>query len=141
MAETAIVASRRVSPASAITWIFRFLLAAYFVNVGARKLGGATMWVNIFEQIGAGQWFRYFTGWLQVVGAILLLIPRAFVAGIGVLVCTMVGAMLGWVFVLNDPRAATLPAVVLAILVAIATAVRRSNRSSGAALYPTRVDP
>src|SRR2546430_2861644 len=33
-------------------------------------------WVRIFDRIGLGQWFRYFTGALQVTGALLVLIPR-----------------------------------------------------------------
>jgi hypothetical protein len=32
--------------------------------------------VRRFDQIGLGQWFRVFTGALQVGGALLLLIPR-----------------------------------------------------------------
>lgn len=32
--------------------------------------------VELFNEIGLGQWFRYLTGGLEVVGAVALLIPR-----------------------------------------------------------------
>lgn len=114
----------------AFTWLLRVLVALYFLNVGTRKLVGATMWVTIFEQIGAGQGFRYLTGLLQVSGAVLLLIPRTFPVGAGVLACTMVGAMMTWIFVLHEPRSAMLPGIVLAILTAMILAVRRSKRTA-----------
>jgi putative oxidoreductase len=114
---------------AAVTWFFRLIVAAFFLYVGARKLLGATMWVTIFEQTGAGQWFRYLTGLLQISGAILLLIPRTFLVGVSVLACTMLGAIMAWIFVMHEPRSAILPAVVLTILAAIAAASRRVGRA------------
>jgi hypothetical protein len=127
MAETALVPPRRVS--LAITWFLRVVVAAYFLNVGTRKLMGATMWVTIFEQIGAGQWFRYLTGSVQVIGALLLLTSRGFLIGAGLLACTMAGAILAWTFVLYEPHSAVLPAIVLAILAATIWVSRLRGRT------------
>jgi len=50
--------------------------------------------VGLFNAIGIGQWFRYLTGTLEVVGAILLLIPR--ISGLaalmlaGIMICAVV---------------------------------------------------
>ena len=51
-----------------------------FVYLGASKLTSKdTYWMNLFAKIGVGQWFRYFTGGLELVCAVSLLIPSAFV--------------------------------------------------------------
>ena len=97
-------------------WLFRGLLAAYFLYVGSRKFAPVGMWVVIFDHMGAPQWFRYFTGVLQITGAILLLVPRTALIGIWFIGCTMLGAIVTWVFVLGEPRSALLPAILLALL-------------------------
>src|SRR5882672_6858698 len=65
------------------------------INVGLwiLQIGAAGMFlmVGFFDAIGFGQWFRYVTGSLEVLGAVLLLIPR--LSGLGALL--LVGAMLG----------------------------------------------
>ena len=60
---------------------------------GTTKLAGSQMQVTFFEKIGLGQWFRYFTGGLEVIGAILVLVPRTAVVGAVLLGMTMVGAV------------------------------------------------
>jgi putative oxidoreductase len=122
---------------AAVIWFFRLIVAAFFLYVGARKLLGATMWVTIFEQIGAGQWFRYLTGLLRISGAILLMFPRTFLVGVSALASTIIGAIITWIFVLHEPRSAILPAIVLTILAAIAAAARGVGRA-GADLRQAR---
>jgi uncharacterized membrane protein YphA (DoxX/SURF4 family) len=51
------------------------------------------MCVAIFKKIGLGHWFRYFTGGLEVVGAILVLVPRTAGFAATLLGMTMVGAV------------------------------------------------
>ena len=50
--------------------------------------------VTMFDQIGLGQWLRYFTGTLQVLGAVFVLIPLFSGIGSGILTVVMVGAAL-----------------------------------------------
>lgn len=71
--------------------------------------------VTVFGNIGLGQWFRYLTGTLEVLGGIGLLIPR--LAGLAALMlaAVMVGAVLTHLFVLGGS-----PALPLALLVAMA---------------------
>jgi uncharacterized membrane protein YphA (DoxX/SURF4 family) len=76
-----------------ITWILRVAVAVVFLSVGWSKFETNSMWVRLFEQIGFGQWFRYFTGSVQMAGAALVLVPRTFVMGIALLACTMAGAV------------------------------------------------
>jgi uncharacterized membrane protein YphA (DoxX/SURF4 family) len=64
------------------TWLVRVVVALLFISVGAAKFRQRSPWVEIFDQIGFGVWFRYFTGTLQIAGAVLVLIPRTFPVGI-----------------------------------------------------------
>lgn len=72
-------------------WILQIGAAGMFLMVGILKLSGDPQLVALFDAIGLGQWFRYLTGSLEVLGAILLLIPR--LSGLGALL--LVGVMLG----------------------------------------------
>ena len=56
-------------------WVLKLVLAALFLLAGGAKLAGLPAMVAVFEQVGLGQWFRYFTGVLEVGGALLLLWP------------------------------------------------------------------
>jgi putative oxidoreductase len=102
-----------------ISWILRLAVAAVFLSVGADKFAAQSMWVKLFEQIGFGSWFRYLTGVLQIAGALLVLLPRTFLIGIGLLACTMAGAVAVWIVRFGAPGNAVIPAVVLVALVAI----------------------
>jgi uncharacterized membrane protein YphA (DoxX/SURF4 family) len=68
---------------------------------GGTKLAGADMQIALFEQIGLGQWFRYITGRLEVLGALLLLVPTTAAMGAALLAPTMVGAMATHLFLIG----------------------------------------
>ncbi|WP_084956818.1 DoxX family protein [Thermoactinospora rubra] len=57
-------------------WAGQAVLAVQFAMGGAVKLAGDPAMVDMFEAIGAGQWFRYLVGALEVAAAIGLLVPR-----------------------------------------------------------------
>ena len=101
-----------------ISWILRLGAAAVFLSVGTDKFGADPMWIKLFDQIG-GQWFRYLTGILQVTGAVLVLIPRTFLIGIGILACTMAGAVAVWIVWFGAPGTAIIPGALLVGLVGI----------------------
>jgi putative oxidoreductase len=102
-----------------MTWLPRVAIAIAFVSIGSTKFASHSMWGDLFAHIGLGQWFRYFTGTVQIIGGCLVLIPRAFVIGIALLACTMIGAMAAWVFVLDAPFNAVIPGVILIALAAV----------------------
>lgn len=61
---------------STLLWVAQILMAAFFVFVAAApKLTGSHQEVHEFALIGAGQWFRYFVGTVELAGAIGLLTP------------------------------------------------------------------
>jgi putative oxidoreductase len=95
------------------TWLPRIVVGMLFIFVGKSKFAEHSEWVAIFAKIGFGQWFRYFTGVLQVVGGVLVLIPKTFVFGILLIGCTMAGAMVAWIFFLGQPFTAIIPGTLL----------------------------
>jgi putative oxidoreductase len=99
------------------TWVPRVVMGMFFVSTGSQKFTGG--WIDTFETIGFGDWFRYLTGSLQIAGALLLLVPRTAQIGAAMLAVTMAGAMLAWMFFLGSPGSAVIPAIILAMLVAI----------------------
>jgi len=97
-------------------WLLRVALAVFFLTVGSRMFGEHSMWVPIFNHMGAPPWVRYLTSALQVAGAVLLVIPRTFLIGAFFIGCTTVGALLTWMVVLHEPESAWVPAILLTLL-------------------------
>ena len=102
-----------------ISWILRLAVAGVFLSVGADKFYADSLWVKLFNQIGWGDWFRYLTGTLQVTGAVLVVVPRTFLIGIGLLACTMLGAAAVWIVRFGAPGNAIIPAAILVALLVI----------------------
>ena len=103
-------------------WTLSGLVALAFIGAGGAKLTGVPAMVEVFERVGLGQWFRYFTGLLEVAAGIGLLISRyAFYAAI-LLAIVMVGAIIAHVTVLGG---STAPAVVLFVLSGIIAYLRK----------------
>lgn len=107
-------------------WIAQVLLAAMFFMAGGHKLGGDPQMVGLFEAIGLGQWFRYLTGTLEVLGGALLLVPRLNGAGAALLVPVMLGAIATHLVVLHNGPA--MPLVLLLALLFVAWGRRAQLR-------------
>ena len=102
-------------------WVLRVFLALMFLYSGASKFNPhGIFWIELFAKIGIGQWFRYFTGGLEVTCAVLLLIPKSSAIAAALLACTMAGAILTHLFILRDGHAAVFPGLPLMILIAVA---------------------
>ncbi len=102
----------------------RTVLTLAFVGAGGAKLAGVDMMVATYDTIGLGQWFRYLTGIIEIVGAILLWLPRRQVVGAGLLAATMVGAVLAHVFILGP---SAVPSIVLGLLCAAVLYLHRAQ--------------
>ena len=104
-------------------WTLSGLVALAFIAAGGGKLAGTAVMVELFDKVGLGQWFRYFTGTLEVLASIGLLISRyAFYAAV-LLAIVMVSAIVAHVTVLGGSPA---PAVVLLVLSGIIAYLRKS---------------
>jgi putative oxidoreductase len=107
-----------MTPAVIGLWALRIVFAGVFVLVGVVKFPGeGGPWVRIFELIGFGQWFRYFTGVIEVLGGVLLLIPRATPFAAAMLAPTMVGALLTHVFLVGvGPQSVVATVLLIGVL-------------------------
>ena len=72
--------------------------------------------VALFDAVGIGQWFRYVTGSLELLGALLLLVPGKTAFGAVSLACVMAGAVVAHLTVVPAPPT---PALVLFALTAL----------------------
>ena len=92
------------------------VLSAFFLIAAAGpKLVGAATAVELFDDIGLGQWLRYVVGGLELAGAIGLVVPRlARPAALG-LTGVMVGAILTNLFVIDGGLLVITPAVLLVL--------------------------
>jgi uncharacterized membrane protein YphA (DoxX/SURF4 family) len=121
--ETALGSPRRSTVVTGVLWTLQLLSAAMFLFAGGLKLAGAPLMVQEFGVIGLGQWFRYFTGTIEVVSAVLLLIPSLAAYGAAALFVTMIGAIVAHLFIIGGSP--LIPIVLLASTGTIAWARRR----------------
>ena len=103
-------------------WGLQILLALAFLAAGGQKLAGTEAMVAMFDRIGAGQWFRVFTGVMEVGAAILVVIPRTAFAGAVLIAAIMVGAVLTHLAVIGG---SAIPALVLLSVAAVVAWGRR----------------
>ena len=109
-------------PRSRMTdWAVRIGVAVFYFLMGADKFGsgGDAYWIKFFHDVGLGDWFRYFTGWVEILGGILVLIPRTTLAGLLLLTTTMAGAVV-ILCLLGRPADSIFPGFFLIVLAAIA---------------------
>jgi putative oxidoreductase len=111
--------------ADVVDWVLRVCVAVLFGSVGYEKLspGPGSYWVTLFAELGFGEWFMYVTGAIQVLGAVLVLVPRTPVSLLGAALVgsTMVGAIVCHLAVLDTGvGGAVFPAIFLGLVIAAA---------------------
>jgi putative oxidoreductase len=103
-----------------IIWILRILLGVAFLGIGIEKVTGTMGTIPFFDAIGWGQWFRYVTGVWDIVGAVLIFMPRRTSLGALMIMCSVgLGTYLCYAKALFNPMfplVMTLLAAVLAWL-------------------------
>ncbi len=111
-----------------VVYISRIILGLFFIADGIIKLTGISKTVELFDHIGWGQWFRYFTGCVVLIGGIgILLRLRWTFYGAVACACTVGTGALLYAFKLHyDP---SLPSVItlLTIALAVLTYVERGT--------------
>ncbi|MGD9527762.1 DoxX family protein [Pseudonocardia sp.] len=112
--------------------VLRVLVGLFLIVASALpKLFGETYAVQIFDQIGAGDWFRYFIGIVELAGGIGLLIPAlAGPAAVGIILL-MVGAGITQVWILDQPAYVITPIIIGLLAAVIARHQFRYRRQAG----------
>jgi len=96
-------------------WALKILAGLAFLAAGYAKLTGVEMMVATFDSVGFGQWFRYVTGAIEIVGAVLLFVPGKAFYGAAMLAITMFGAVTThFVLIGGNP----IPAIILLVITA-----------------------
>ena len=106
-----------------LIWSLRLLLGLAFTVIGIAKLTGTLHTMQTFEAFGWGQWFRYFTGLLDITGALLVCVPRWTFCGALLLTGTV-----GLATLLSLSRPDLWPALSLTLLAAILAWLTRPRR-------------
>ena len=63
-----------MKPKYVVVRVLRVILGLFFVMDGVIKLTGISKTVQLFERIGWGQWFRYLSGCIVLVGGALVIL-------------------------------------------------------------------
>jgi putative oxidoreductase len=108
-------------PADPAGWFFRACVMLAFLNIGWAKFGAApNEWIGLFDRIGLGQWFRYATGVVEMLGGALFLFPRTCLLGSFLIGSAMIGAVIAHLTRLHDPFASVIPLALLAGVLVVA---------------------
>lgn len=105
----------------------RISVALVFAVTGLDKLGHDPHWMHVFAAIGFGQWFRYATGVIELVGGLLFLVPATTSAGAALLIAAMSGAMTVQITVLKHPADSLYPGIYLAWVLLAYAKLRRAR--------------
>jgi putative oxidoreductase len=100
-----------------VVWVVSVLLALMFLMAGGGKLMNPSGAGQMFTQYGYPAWFAVVIGVVEVVGAVLLLVPRTALYAAGALAVTMAGAVFTHLKTPGEVPRAVVPFVLLALLV------------------------
>ena len=110
-------------------WALRIGVGGIFIVFGFEKFSAdpESHWIKLFHEIGTGDWFRYLTGVIEILGGLLVLIPQTAAVGLTMLALTMADAVLIVAFVLGRPADSAFPGVFLLGLIGLLVWDRRSR--------------
>lgn len=84
-----------------ISWVLQIIIAVILLQTLFFKFTGAEESVYIFSQLGAEPWGRIGSGVIELIAAILLMIPRTTTLGAILALGTISGAILSHIFILG----------------------------------------
>ena len=90
-------------PDKATEFAIRISVALVFFITGLDKFLQSPEWDEVFRLIGWGNWFRYFTGIVEMTGGLMFLLPATTIFGAVLLTAAMIGAMTFHIVVLRKP--------------------------------------
>ena len=107
-------------------WVLSVLLTLPFILAALPKLLGTQVWVVKFARWGYPNWFPFAIGSLELLGAILLLIPRVAKYGASILGVVMVGA--AYTHLANREGLQVLRPIIFLMLLGITVWLRRPEK-------------
>jgi uncharacterized membrane protein YphA (DoxX/SURF4 family) len=110
--------ARRQRVRNIVGWILAILLGLEFLAAGCMKFIDNPVMVEMFNRVGLGQWFRYFTGALEIIGGVGVLIPRFSRPAALLLAVIMLGAVIAQLTRIHE--GAWIPAIMLLLALVLA---------------------
>jgi uncharacterized membrane protein YphA (DoxX/SURF4 family) len=98
-------------------WVLQLLLGLAIAGGGVLKLSGDPAMVEMFDDIGAGQWLRLVIGLLEVAGAVGLIVPRVRAMAAFCLLVLLLGATVTNATVLDTSPLVSLVLAVVALAI------------------------
>ena len=109
-------------------WVLSVLLTLAFMIAAIPKLLGAHAWILKFVNWGYPRWFPFAVGALELLGGVVLLIPKLARYGALVLAVIMIGA--GYTHLANGEGLQVLRPVIVLMLLGIVFWLRKPNRNN-----------
>jgi putative oxidoreductase len=98
-----------------LVWSATVFVTVYFILASIRNIGDAAAKEGLWKH---SDWLRLFVGVVEIVGGVLILLPRAATGAAAVLAIIMIGAIYA-LFRVQDDLRVVLPALVLWMLIYI----------------------
>ncbi len=105
-------------------WVVSILLTVMFIISGSGKLINPAQASAMFVNYGYPAWFALVIGVVEVVGGVLLLVPRVAFIAAGALSAVMAGAAFTHLKTAGEAPRAAVPVVLLILSVIVALARR-----------------
>jgi len=102
---------------SVVVGAIQSVLAFAFVAAAGAKLANVPAIVQVFREIGLGQWLRYAAALVETAGVVILIVPGAAALGGLWLGATMVFAVCAHLFILHSNPSAALALLALCLAV------------------------
>lgn len=103
-------------------WILQIILIAMFTMAALSKITNSQALVDQFNKLNLPQWFRIITGWVEVIGSVLLIIGfwslTSAVLGTLLFIVVGIGGILSHIRS-KDNMKGTLPIIVLTLIATI----------------------
>jgi putative oxidoreductase len=98
-------------------WVLQVFLGLAIAGGGVLKLSGDPAMVEMFDEIGVGQWLRLVIGLLEVAGGVGLVVPRVRAPAALFLLVLLLGATVTNVTVLDTGPLVSLVLAVVALAI------------------------
>jgi uncharacterized membrane protein YphA (DoxX/SURF4 family) len=109
-----------------LLWVLTVAVAVGLLLAGATKFTASETWIGLFEGWSYPAWFSYAVGAVEVVGALVLVVPRYSTYAAGVLMLIMAGAI--FTLLTNPGEMGPAPAVFNFVGLAVIAYSRRGAR-------------
>lgn len=105
------------------------LLGLYFIAIAVMGFIGAEPMVKTFDAIGIGQWFRYVTASCQLLGGVLLIVPRMRLLGAFIVSCVLLGALVARIVFMHVSPVPAIVLLAIALLILWNQAVAKRRKA------------